>query len=61
MRKTENLQMESIVGGDWACDYTLAALYSFGGPALFIPGLQIVGGVSLVIGLGLLAGGACGY
>ena len=53
--------MESIVGGDWACDYTLAALYSFGGPALFIPGLQIVGGFSLVIGLGLLSGGACGY
>jgi hypothetical protein len=60
MKKLEPEVMEKTVGGDWRCDYTVNGLFAFGGAALTIPGLQVVGGVTLVLALGLQAGGGCG-
>ncbi|PWJ59646.1 hypothetical protein CLV98_102480 [Dyadobacter jejuensis] len=61
MKKLEVDRIEETIGGDWACDYTLNALYAFGAGAIVIPGLQIVGGVTLAIGLALRYGNGCGY
>ena len=52
--------METIHGGSAACEITVGALFSFGGGACVIPGLQIIGGVTVGIALVLYATKGCG-